>query len=527
MTWFSLPAYRKDTPPAFVDMDGCNAWLATQPLANAPAMQDALAGQLEALNAWALPARERYKILETLRKPVFAIEAESGKRYDGRPVPLSAVEQKAFDGSCRLWRQLATGYLHCLRACLDKDASLTDHQAKIAHRTLTSLRMEQLARYRGTATVPGHWWRLLHATLASADQLGVSTTAISDRLLPETRESTVAGQYAMAMLLHLSRPHELSRSQFGAVLRWLPRWREQVKIHASANDAGDSRTIVIELSGDEPIHAARGAPANGRWLALDTVLGKFKSRMRDLRAGKSPEELNLGNSLPVDACIGLLQFLHGAVQAPAAPPPSPHDAQAKVRLATTLECIHLLHGGKPIAAQEEPTSLSNRRQAEQIAIFGHVVRENTPSAESGLEDWLLLFDQNGLLALCRPAGTTGERLSNRSLVAIRAADGTQRLAVFRSLLVQEDGSLLAWAKTLPGKAIALTANGRERVTNRIVPHPAIFLSASAQTGTPASLFLPAGAMSKLVRLDVAELPDGLKVGAPLDRGSNYERLACQ
>ena len=69
MTWFSLPAYRKDTPPAFVDMDGCNAWLATQPLANAPAMQDALAGQLEALNAWALPARERYKILETLRKP--------------------------------------------------------------------------------------------------------------------------------------------------------------------------------------------------------------------------------------------------------------------------------------------------------------------------------------------------------------------------------------------------------------------------------------------------------------------------
>ena len=149
-----------------------------------------------------------------------------------------------------------------------------------------------------------------------------------------------------------------------------------------------------------------------------------------------------------------------------------------------------------------------------------------PVPEPPLEDWLLLLDQSGLLALCRPAGTAGERLSNRSLVAIRAADGTQHLAIFRSLLVQEDGSLLAWAKTLPGKATALVATGRERVTNRIVPHPAIFLPASTQTGTPASLFLPAGAMSKLVRLDVAELPDGLKVGTPLDRGSNYERLAC-
>ena len=38
MTWFSLPAIRADKPPAFTDMQTCNGWLATQPLANAPLM---------------------------------------------------------------------------------------------------------------------------------------------------------------------------------------------------------------------------------------------------------------------------------------------------------------------------------------------------------------------------------------------------------------------------------------------------------------------------------------------------------
>lgn len=137
----------------------------------------------------------------------------------------------------------------------------------------------------------------------------------------------------------------------------------------------------------------------------------------------------------------------------------------------------------------------------------------------------MLLDQNGLLVLRRAPGSAGERLGNRCLVAVRVG-GDIRLAVFRSLEVQEDGGLLAWARVLPGRGIALQATGRERATNRIVLYPAVFLPATAQTGGPASLFVPAGVMARLSRLDVADLPDGLKVGAPLDRGTNYERLAC-
>lgn len=533
MTWFSLPAIRADKPPVFADMAGCNDWLAAQPLANAPLMQDELASQLESLNSWAIPPRERFKILETLRKAVFAIEAESIKRYEYRPLPLAPVEQKALDASCRIWRGLATGYLHCLRACLDGDTTLAEHCAKISHRTLTALRLEQLSRYRGGAAIPGSWWRLLHATQAAAEKLGVSDTAVSDRQFAETRESTAMAQYAMAILLHLCRPHELSRSQFSAVQRWLSRWREQAHVHASASEARNSRCLLIDLSSDTPAHLGDATPAMPRWLAIDGILGKFKNRIKSLREGESPEALKLGAGLPADVCIALMQFLHGALQSPPPPLPAGREDKHSIGLCSTVERIYLLLGGKPLEEEGAPTAQSNRRVHEQIAIFGRAAsaeQSERAAARPPLEQWKLFGDAagEGDLSLLRAAGSEGERLTTRSLIALRDSDsGEQSLAIVRCLATLEDGTLYALVRRLPERPAALIATGREKMTNRIVRHPAVFLPASGLVGKPASLFIPAGAMAKLTRLDVPALPQGLKVGAPLDRGANFERLRCE
>ncbi|MDQ5960297.1 MAG: cyclic-di-GMP-binding protein [Pseudomonadota bacterium] len=535
MTWFSLPAMRADKPPAFADMAACTDWLNTQPLANAPLMQEVLATQLDSLNGWQISPRERYKILETLRKAVVAIETESIKRYEYRPLPLLPIEQKAFDASCRIWRGLAIGYLHCLRACLDGDSALAEHRAKIAHRTLVSLRLEQLSRYRGGSVVPGSWWRLLHAVLASAEQLGVTDTSISDRLFAETRESTPAAQYAMAILLHLSRPHELSRSQFSAAVRWLARWREQAKVLSSAAAARDARSVLIDLSSDTAVHTGSTSPAMPRWLVVDNALGKLKNRIKSLREGQSPEELRLGAGLPADACIGLMQFLHGALQSPSAPLTNSRDEKRSIGVSSTIEGIHRLLGGKPVGVEVAATTKSNRTVHEQIAIFGHAGAaeriENAAASQTAvvkLEQWKLVAEGNGELTLLRAPGSDGERLGSRSLVAVSdPIAGLPSLAMVRSLAVLEDGSLCAIVRLLPSAPLPFVATGREKMTNRVVQYPAIFLPAAGQVDKPASLFVPAGAMAKLTRLDVSDLPDGLKVGSPLDRGANFERLRCE
>ena len=68
MTWVNPPAMRADTRVAFSDAEGAAQWLAGLPRANVDTMLESLDGALAALNRYALPARERYKILEVLRR---------------------------------------------------------------------------------------------------------------------------------------------------------------------------------------------------------------------------------------------------------------------------------------------------------------------------------------------------------------------------------------------------------------------------------------------------------------------------
>jgi len=525
MTWFSLPPLRAGVNPPFVDKVGCEAWLATQPLANAAQMQGALADCLESLNAAGLAARERYRMLEILRRPLSAIEEESSKRYEYRPLPLLPAEQSAFEASCRLWRELATGYLHCLRASLDGDTDIAGDAAKVCHRAISALRLEQLSRYRAGAAVPGQWWRLLHAVLASAEQLGVAQAPVADRLLSETRESTVSGHYVMAVLLHLCRPAELTRGQFAAAMRWLARWRELASIHATVDEVGSARCAVVDLAADAPLHLGENAPARPRWIELEPVLGKMKSRVRSLQEGASPESLKLGSGLSADACSELLQYLHGILQKPPPGLPAMHGQARSVDLAGSVELAYRLLGGTAVNDASAPSSVSTRREHEQIAIFGRVVRPEAAATAVATDAWQVLAERAGEMTLRRQAGPApASRLVCRSLVAVRDAGGN-RLGVIRRLETDDDGCLSAVLQLLPGHGLPLPAACQEKTSNRLLTLPAIFLP-QTQAGSPASVILPGGQTGRMGRLDIADLPDGLRIGKVIERGANFERLRC-
>jgi len=525
MSWMELPLTGIDSPPAFSDMLSCQQWLAVQPLANAPLMQDGFSEQIDRLNCWKMDGRERYKVLETLRKPLFMIAKESARRYEHRPLPLSPVEQRALDANCRNWRGLAIGYLHCLRARFDGDTALAPHVAKIAHRALTSLRLEQLTRYHAASVLPGDWWRLLHGAYRAAEQLAAAEVSIADRLFAETRESTPAGQYAMALLLHLARPFELSRSQQAAVQRWFARWREKVRLQSTP----DERAPVVDLESNLPPQGALPSAVRARWLNTAPLHAKLKTRTRSLREGQSPEDLKLGSGLSADACIALMQFLHGALQSPPVAP-DPATSLRELHVASTLDAIYRLLGGPTLDVEAETTVHSARRIHEQIAIFGHATSaEGAREAGTPLEVWQLLGEHHGDLLLLRAPDAGGERIANRSLLALAdfVVAGTPALAIVRSLCVLENGALYATARLQPGTPLALRATGRERMTSRLDNYPAILLPTATSEGRGASLFIPPGVTGRVTRFDVADLPGEMKVGEIYERGANYERLRCE
>lgn len=525
MTWFSLPATQAANQAVFRNAESASAWLATQPQANTPAMLSAFQTQIDAFNRYKLSPRERFKTMDVLRKAVFAVSNDCRRRFEGKPLPLAAAEQSTLDAVRRLWRSYAVAYQHCLQACLDGDSSLSGHAAKVAHRVVVCLRMEQLACYvAGVEPGPG-LWRNFHAVFLATEQLGCAGESVEDRLPGETSESTVAGQYAMALMLHLARPYALTGGQFAAVARWLARWREQARIAGQPDLDAKSCSILLDLSVDRPVHEGTGEAYLSRWLSLGGVLRKIRRRIDSLAAGESPESLKLGSGLSADACMTLLEALGDHLRHP--PPALSADLDGMPKLAVGAGLVNIFHllGGDGLADTLHPASSADSHIAkEQLAVFGHVVRERQAPPETRLENWRLGHKEQSELVLLRASGGGTSRLILRSVLAIRQQEN-YRLAVITGLQQRDEGSLYGTINLLPGGGAPRVAEIRDKTTGKNSRHPAFQLSAGKDCAHD-MLLLPAGVMARasvIKFLDAGGQPlPGLRLADCLERGGEIE-----
>ena len=525
MTWFSVPTTQGHNEAEFSDATSASAWLARQPQANAPAMLDRLLSQLLALNVYRQAPRERFKTLEVLRKTLFSVSGECQRRYENKALPLLPAEQAMFDSTRQLWRACRIAYLHCLRACLDGDSSLSTQHGKLVHRALTCLRMEQMHCYLAGAEVDGEFWRELHAVLPAAEQLGVERQLVGDPQLGETSESTPSGQYAMALLLHLARPYSLTRAQFSAIVRWLARWREQAKILSAPDANPRACCIALDLTCAQPLHDNLRVAGSARWLALSPLLRKIRQRLESLAAGESPESLKLGSVLSSEACVALLNELIKHLKFP------PQAAFESSRAATTTvasgpENIFRLLGGKGLKdASLLAAAPGSTLSQERLALFGHSARAEEDDQSYAGEPWQFIRREPEELYLLRPAGVSAQRLALKGLLAIRETDGSCTLASLHSLYSRQDGSLCVVASPYPGTPVPLLVEIRGKTGNALVRHPGFLLPAKAEDGVSSVILplgLPAHALSMRFYEAREKSPLALRLLDLLERGGDIE-----
>ena len=529
MHGFSLPSTQAINQADFRNAESASKWLAAQPQANVAAMLASLVKQVDAFNRYDVSARERFKTMEALRKAIFAVNSDCRRRFENKPLPLAPGELSVLDSVRRLWRLCAIAYQHCLKSCMDGDASLSAHSARVAHRVMFCLRLEQLDSYAAAVEPGPGFWRNLHAVLEAAEKLGVAGEQVSDRLLGETSESTVTGQYAMALLLHLAQPPSLSAGQFAALVRWLSRWREQAVVVDRPGRDARSISIPLDLSADQPVHLSADTPGNPRWLSLDGVLRKMRRRIESLAAGESPESLKLGSGLSAEACRALLESLAYRLQHPL-PKLDLTDSMSLLGIGSGLVNIYRLLGGEGLEDPLHPaSSADNHLSREQLAVFGHVVRERLAPPEAILESWRLGRDDGDELVLLRAADAATSRLSLRGMVALRRQDG-YKLAVINSLGQRADGVLQACIGLLPGDVVPCVAEIRDRTSGKSVRHPVFLLS--VRDSDEQSLLMPAGMMA---RATTVRFFDGRGQSLPklrlvdcVERGSEIEywRVLC-
>jgi hypothetical protein len=508
---------------AFRDAASASAWLAAQARARLEisAMLSELTAQIEAFSLQDISPRGRFKTLEVLRKAVFAASTDCRNRCEGQPLPLAADDRAVLDAACRLWRSYAVGYQQCLQACLDGDVSLSKHAARVAHRVSFCLRVEQLTGYAGGVAPRSGFWKSFHALFLAAERLGCATETMEDRLLGETRASSISGQYAMALMLYLAQPFSFSSEQLTALVRWLARWREHVRIGEQVNSDGRYSPILLNLAVDLPIHEGEeGEALLPRWLSLGNVQRKIRQRIEALAAGESPESLKLGHSLSAENCKALLGTLAANLRRP---PPvlfTAMDGMPELSVGSGLTVIHRLLGGKGLDEAPLPDAFTDAPPTkDQQAMSEPVVHQ------AGLERWFLAHRENKELVLLRRPEDGTSRLALHGLLAVGQREDDYLLAEITGLWQSDDGNFYCAINLFPGDVTPRVAEIRNWITGDVVRHPAFQLSAEKDSAQEL-LLLPAGLLVRAsgVRFfdNTGQLLFGLRVVDCLERSDEIE-----
>lgn len=514
---FDLPPTTTQTPPAWVDLPACTAWIKRLLLLQPALVQVQLLEQVRLLNGYTLPSLIRLNLLEALQTPVRFVQSEIAQRFAGKPLPLAPDEQAGAGSTQALWHALLLGYLRCLDRLLAGDASLTPCAALICQRPLALLADAYCDLVRAGRVADASLWRTAYAIYASAERLGVTQTPLGDSLrdtsaressaAPEGRRMTVTPDAAFAELVLLAAAslHELAPGEQRWVIGWARRWSGKLAIQAATPEWQGALPLCVDLAGAEPPRFLPYSGPGARWLATDALRHSLKRRIARLARGDpadTPERLGLGAECTQPECAAALQRLYprwvkGGVKRRF----ERHPLSGACRLVLAIEAIHYyVSGHQRFRPPGSTTADELRRQREELALFDTISsRFNEGYSQdqgyrlehwNAVEDWGLFDRAERGLSLTRSLAAEGGRLERGRLVlALPAVSSEMLLGVVR-WMQQRDDLLVLGIELVSGRAQPVAVR---RTGAMAAPEPyqrGFLLHQAAPDDAPPQLLLP-------------------------------------
>jgi hypothetical protein len=531
-----LPDFSDDASPEFADAVGCKEWLQSVPLANVPAAQRELLGELEEFNRFPAKPAERLAVMEALREAVHFVQVEQVKRFSNRALPMTEAEATAFDDSNELWEQMQVGYWHCLESALAGEGGMRSQAALICQRVLAYIGLRMFSCYRAYRQAPAREWRALHQAYAHAEKLRVAGDGVKDLMNRDVHDSSPRIAYARAVLMGMCSPNELGQRPLTFVSFLLERWASKIEVEESPVNEGEGvAPLVADLESDRCPERVDGAAPGKSLRFLDTrALAKsLRNRVGLLRKGESPAKLALGEDCVQPSCEQqLVHLFRQWCQAKPARAADRKRAAAGAQVCNEFAAIHYYIGGKGFRQPVEQKELT-QQEREQIATFGRLStkEEDDYSNVHGflVESWQIEDESAQGLRIVRKADTPGKRYAHGQLVAVRPADSkTFMLGQVRWLMAGEGGDLHAGIKLLAGVpgAVAVRPTGVNVQSEKFMQ--AMSLGAVAAINQPTTLVLPSGWFKPKRVIELATDTDhNVRLLEVIERGSDFERVTYE
>jgi hypothetical protein len=531
-----LPEFSDDASPEFANAAECKDWLQTVPLANVPAAQRELLGEIEEFNRFAAKPAERLAALEALREAVHFVQVEQVKRFSNRALPMTEAEATAFEDSNELWEQMQVGYSHCLESALAGEGGMRSQAGLVCQRVLAYIGLKMFSCYRAYRQVPGRDWRALHEAYAHAEKLDVADASVKDLMNRDVHDSSPRIAYARAVLMGMCGPNELAQRTLSFVAFLLERWAAKLEVlEEPVNEGEGLAPLIADLAGDacpERVDEPKAGPLL-RYLDTRSLAKSLRNRVGLLRKGESPAKLALGEDCVQPSCEQhLVHLFRQWCQAKPGRGAERKRADAGAQVCNEFAAIHYYIGGKGFRQPVEQKELT-QKEREQIATFGRLStkEEDDYSNVHGylVESWQIEDESAQGLRMVRKAETPGKRYSHGQLVAVRPADAkTFMLGQVRWLMAGENGDLHAGVKLLAGVpgAVAVRPTGLNVTTEKFVQ--ALSLGAVAAINQPTTLVIPLGWFKPKRVIELAtEVEQNVRLLEVVERGADFERVTYE
>jgi hypothetical protein len=468
-------------------------------------MQSLLLREIEALDASELPPTDLLPLIDFLRSTAIPVQEVLEPRFLRKPLPMTPPDQKIFETSHQLWTRLGIAYLRIAPHFAPAD------RLHPLHRAASTFRLAELCYLQAAKECPVQLDRLLFATLAQAEQIGLQRQPVPDSDFRHLGDSNIAGHVAWAFLLRLIEPYALSVHQMAVASRALSRWRELAGFQAMPDSDPKAQAVPLDTLFGSTI--PEGLP---RWLDIRTIDRKLRHRLESLQAGESPESLKLGQELSSAACIRLLQEMRRRLSQRTA---TPATEVGEIKLSFGAENAYTLLAGKPLISQgldRKSAGLAHER----VALFGFDRASQMPNAVRNLsvvsETWTLV---DGLAVRLSEAG---ERRITPCLIA-NARMQEPRLGVMLGLHSTLDGALRAQLSWYP-KQVSAGFIERPVGVNKLARIPVFVMT----NGGKIYLIAPANAGIKLdAGLTIEEATHAhLTPTEVAERGADFVRYLC-
>jgi len=523
--------YQQDASLRFTGSTGCKRWIESLPLTNIQQAQHALTVQLRALSSAQLPPVERLQILETLKEASIFVQAESSKRYAGKPLPLEAGEAAAWNNGIALWQEMGRNYRQCLRAYREGDLTIAPHAALVCMRCLRYLGAEISDYYGVYRQVPGALWRMLHEPYSFAEQHGFARIRVQDSFAQCDPDSSCAEAYIQTLLMHLANPFALSVRQMGFVQRWLEKWATLVSLTTQPLPPSPIPSLAVDLGGasDAPFATDLEPHPNLRYLDLEQLSKTLRQAINLLKQGQTPGQLGLGEDARQPGCENLLMLLYVQwCRAGVMRSEDRRETEVAASVCFGIPAVHFqLSGGR---AFRQPGDLTSREK-QDLDSYGYIARvahETGDDAEDSLETCQIINQSaSGFMCMHRKPDARSRIAHNQLLAVRRAGSNHFHLGMVQWLRTNENDGLYCGVRLFPGtpQAVAVRpSNSNPASSSRY--EPALLLPEVSSPATPATLILPAGRIQsgRFVEIfsdhkKIATLLNLLEKGGDFDRGT--------